>query len=51
MHVRLDGNACHVEGSFALPYVAWGLKDPSTLILRVNKEVQIDLSLEGKLQQ
>lgn len=50
MQVQVNGNQIHASGSFAVPYVQWGLKDPSSLILRVSKEVQIDLSLMGVLQ-
>jgi hypothetical protein len=49
MKVHVSGDQLHATGSFAVPYVQWGLKDPSTLMLRVNKEVQIDLSLNGTL--
>lgn len=39
-----NGTAVATESRFDIPYVAWGLKDPSTFIFRVEKQVHIDLS-------
>jgi polyisoprenoid-binding protein YceI len=50
MQVQVQGDQLHSVGSFAIPYVQWGLKDPSTFMIKVNKEVQIDLSLVGTLR-
>ena len=50
MQIEANGNQIHAIGKFEVPYVRWGLKDPSTLMLRVNKEVQIELSLTGTLE-
>jgi polyisoprenoid-binding protein YceI len=32
---------------FAVPYASWGMKNPSTLFLRVNESVDIDLTTAG----
>jgi hypothetical protein len=34
---------------FVVPYVAWGLKNPSTLFLRVSDKVNIDINAAGRL--
>jgi len=46
--VELAHNHWTLTVHFDLPYVAWGLKDPSTLILRVSKTVAIDLRASGR---
>jgi polyisoprenoid-binding protein YceI len=50
MQIRIEGSALSAKGSFIVPYVKWGLKDPSIFVLKVAKEVHIDLSLSGSLQ-
>src|ERR1039458_3627015 len=49
MQVHIDGTTCTAKSHFSVPYVKWGLKDPSTFILRVGKEVIVDLTLVGSL--
>lgn len=34
---------------FNVPYVKWGMKNPSTLFLRVNDQVQIEIKATGRL--
>lgn len=47
MQVHIDGQNLTAKGTFIVPYVKWGLKDPSVFILKVAKEVHIDLNLVG----
>jgi polyisoprenoid-binding protein YceI len=49
MQIHIDGTNCTAKTHFTVPYVKWGLKDPSIFILKVAKEVEIDLSLAGQL--
>lgn len=37
------GNAAVADTTFDVPYVKWGMKNPSTFILRVNDKVQINI--------
>lgn len=50
MQMQVNGTQFHAMGMFAVPYVKWGMKDPSVFAIKVNKEVQIDLLLVGTLQ-
>jgi polyisoprenoid-binding protein YceI len=49
MQIHIDAGALTAKTHFSVPYVKWGLKDPSVFILKVAKEVDIDLTLTGKL--
>ncbi len=49
MQIHIDGTNCTAKTSFVVPYVKWGLKDPSIFILKVAKEVNVDLTLVGHL--
>ena len=49
MQLHIDNGNLTTKTHFVVPYVKWGLKDPSVFILKVAKEVDIDLTLVGKL--
>jgi polyisoprenoid-binding protein YceI len=49
MQIHIDGANLTAKGNFTVPYVKWGLKDPSVFILKVAKEVDIELTLNGRL--
>lgn len=45
LHFQIDGNGGHYSASthFVIPYVNWGLKNPSNFFLRVDDKVEIDV--------
>ncbi len=49
MQIHIEGANLTAKGSFLVPYVKWGLKDPSIFILKVAKEVHIDMNLVGMI--
>lgn len=47
--VTVTGNAVDAATKFDVPYVAWGMRDPSTLFFRVGKSVQMTVDAKGTL--
>ncbi|HVS00298.1 MAG TPA: YceI family protein [Thermoanaerobaculia bacterium] len=46
---NVQGNQVTAEAYLIVPYVEWGLADPSFFILRVAKEVRVDIRTAGRL--
>jgi polyisoprenoid-binding protein YceI len=45
--IHLDGASATAKAHFVVPYIHWGLKDPSFLIWKADHDVAIDLNLVG----
>jgi polyisoprenoid-binding protein YceI len=44
------GGVVNVETHFVVPYVQWGMKDPSNFLLHVSNKVDIDIKATVRLQ-
>ena len=49
--VHLDGAGTTAKAHFVVPYVQWGLKNPSFLIWKAENDVAIDLNLVGTISK
>lgn len=49
LEVQLQNGAGSADGSFSVKYLEWGMKNPSTFILRVNDTVKIHVHAAGKI--
>jgi len=49
--VRTTGKDFTVASSFRIPYVQWGLRDPSTFILPVGKQARISFEAAGYIRR
>jgi len=47
--MRRAGDQLTASAHLVIPYVDWGLKNPSTLFLRVSSQVEIDIKTVGRL--
>lgn len=49
--VKVTANSDKLDANikFQVPFVSWGMKDPSTLFLKVDKEVEIEIQSTGSL--
>jgi polyisoprenoid-binding protein YceI len=49
MQIHIDGSKATAKTQFVVPYVQWGLKNPSFLIWKAENDVAIDLTLVGNI--
>lgn len=49
--VRLEGGRVTARTRVSIPYVSWGMKDPSVLIFRAEKTTGVSIDLEGQLRE
>ncbi|MGO9339577.1 MAG: YceI family protein [Terracidiphilus sp.] len=49
MRIHIEGSKATAKAHFVVPYVQWGLKNPSFLIWKTENDVAIDLDLVGNI--
>jgi polyisoprenoid-binding protein YceI len=50
MQIQIADKNATATTHFVIPYVAWGMKDPSTFVLRVGKQVDVDVTAKGTVE-
>jgi polyisoprenoid-binding protein YceI len=51
LKVQITADTATATARFTVPYVEWGMKNPSRLLLRVSKQVEIEVSAKGTIKQ
>ena len=51
MQIHIVGSTATAKAQFTVPYVQWGLKNPSFLFWKAENDVAIDLSLIGSVSK
>jgi polyisoprenoid-binding protein YceI len=49
MQIHMDGSKATARAHFVVPYVQWGLKNPSFMFWKVENDVAMDLNLIGQV--
>jgi polyisoprenoid-binding protein YceI len=49
MQIHIDGPKATAKAQFVVPYVQWGLKNPSFLIWKAENDVAVNLNLVGQI--
>jgi polyisoprenoid-binding protein YceI len=50
IHADLAGDRWKATGKFEVPYVKWGIKDPSNFLLKVKPIVTVELEMSGEIR-
>jgi polyisoprenoid-binding protein YceI len=48
VHAQLTGDRWTATAQFDVPYIAWGIKNPSNFFLKVKPVVNVDLEMSGR---
>jgi polyisoprenoid-binding protein YceI len=51
LKVQLSADTATATTRFTVPYVEWGMKNPSRFLFRVSKQVEIEVSAKGAVKQ
>jgi polyisoprenoid-binding protein YceI len=51
LKVQVAADVVTATTHFSVPYVAWGMKNPSRFLLKVDKQVEIDVTAKGSIKQ
>jgi polyisoprenoid-binding protein YceI len=51
LKVQITAGTVTAATGFKVPYVAWGMKNPSKFLLRVSKQVEIEVTAKGTIKQ
>lgn len=51
VEVHISGSDLTLDANFSIPYLSWGLKNPSTFILRASDTVQLSVHAVGEWKQ
>lgn len=49
VHIEIQDGTLQGKSTFVVPFIEWGLQDPSILFLKVDKEVQVTIEAVGEL--
>jgi len=50
LQITFNGTEFSGTGKFVVPFVDWGMKDPSNFLFKVNKTVEVDLAAVGHVR-
>lgn len=50
LHIEIVDDRFNATAEFELPYVEWGLEDPSSFVLRVGKMVEVTVTARGTIR-
>ncbi|MEA3005230.1 MAG: hypothetical protein QOI94_499, partial [Acidobacteriaceae bacterium] len=51
LKVQISADTVTATSRFTVPYVDWGMKNPSKFLLRVGKQVEIEVNAKGTIKQ